>query len=177
MSVYSKMTAIADAIRGKTGGTSPLTLDQMAEAIAGISSGGGDVSSGIYMADVTLAENKGRVYIDHNLGTADILLAAIWAQGLNGVTPDYNCCLGKFWLNTGITNKLGGNSFCCQYNWNTTNGYAAGGAPTSGTYIDQPENENTFIFKPGGAAAATYIAGVTYKVVIMAKSAFSVTEV
>lgn len=36
MSVNSKMTAIADAIREKTGGTSTLTLDQMAVDIAGI---------------------------------------------------------------------------------------------------------------------------------------------
>ena len=41
MSVNAKMTAIADAIRGKTGGTSPLTLDQMAAQIASIASGGG----------------------------------------------------------------------------------------------------------------------------------------
>ena len=41
MSVHSKMTAIADAIRGKTGGTNPLTLDQMATAIAEIQTGGG----------------------------------------------------------------------------------------------------------------------------------------
>ena len=40
MSIYSKMTAIADAIREKTGGTNPLTLDAMAEAIAGIEAGG-----------------------------------------------------------------------------------------------------------------------------------------
>ena len=33
MSVYEKMTAIADAIRAKTGGTDALTLDGMAEAI------------------------------------------------------------------------------------------------------------------------------------------------
>lgn len=39
MSVNSKMTAIADAIRGKTGGKSALTLDQMAAEIAGISTG------------------------------------------------------------------------------------------------------------------------------------------
>ena len=41
MSIYSKMTAIADAIREKTGGTALLTLDAMAEAIAGIETGGG----------------------------------------------------------------------------------------------------------------------------------------
>lgn len=36
MSVNSKLTAIANAIRAKTGQTGPLTLDAMAEAIAGI---------------------------------------------------------------------------------------------------------------------------------------------
>lgn len=39
--VADKMTAIADAIRAKTGGTEPLTLDGMATAIAGIEGGGG----------------------------------------------------------------------------------------------------------------------------------------
>ena len=37
MSVNEKMTAIADAIRVKTGETAPLSLDAMASAIAGIS--------------------------------------------------------------------------------------------------------------------------------------------
>lgn len=40
MSVNGKMTAIADAIRAKTGGTSALTLDQMAVEISGIETGG-----------------------------------------------------------------------------------------------------------------------------------------
>lgn len=38
--VAEKMTAIADAIRAKTGGTEALTLDGMAEAIEGIASAG-----------------------------------------------------------------------------------------------------------------------------------------
>jgi len=41
MSINEKMTAIADAIRGKTGGTEPLALDQMAAEIARIQTGGG----------------------------------------------------------------------------------------------------------------------------------------
>lgn len=61
MSVYSKMTAIADAIRGKTGGTSPLTLEQMAEAIASIQAGGGiKTASGTYI----LASDANKVNID-----------------------------------------------------------------------------------------------------------------
>lgn len=46
MSVNEKMTAIANAIRSKTGGTENLTLDAMAEAIAGIETGsGGDYTN------------------------------------------------------------------------------------------------------------------------------------
>lgn len=41
MALTDKLTAIADAIRGKTGGTEGLTLDQMAMEIEGISGGGG----------------------------------------------------------------------------------------------------------------------------------------
>lgn len=41
MSVNEKMTAIADAIRAKTGGTEPLGLDAMAAAIAALETGGG----------------------------------------------------------------------------------------------------------------------------------------
>jgi hypothetical protein len=39
--LVTKLTAIADAIRGKTGKTDGLTLDQMAAEIAGIEAGGG----------------------------------------------------------------------------------------------------------------------------------------
>lgn len=41
MALTEKLTNIADAIRGKTGGTEEMTLDQMAVAISGIATGGG----------------------------------------------------------------------------------------------------------------------------------------
>lgn len=44
MSVKEKMTAIADAIRTKTGRSDTLTLDEMAEAIGSISSSGIDTT-------------------------------------------------------------------------------------------------------------------------------------
>lgn len=47
MSVKEKLTAIADAIRGKTGRSDTLTLDEMAEAVSSIS------GSGIDTADAT----------------------------------------------------------------------------------------------------------------------------
>ena len=41
MALIEKLVAIADAIRAKTGGTEEMTLTEMAEAVAGISVGGG----------------------------------------------------------------------------------------------------------------------------------------
>ena len=41
MALTEKLTAVADAIRGKTGKTEEMTLDQMATEIAGIETGGG----------------------------------------------------------------------------------------------------------------------------------------
>lgn len=49
MSVSEKMTAIADAIRRKTGGTETLTLDEMADAIGSITASG----SGTDTSDAT----------------------------------------------------------------------------------------------------------------------------
>lgn len=42
MALISKLTAIGDAIRAKTGGTEKMTLDQMATEIEGIQTGGTD---------------------------------------------------------------------------------------------------------------------------------------
>lgn len=45
MSVKSKMTALADAIRAKTGGEGKLSIDGMIEAVGGITGGGGDTTA------------------------------------------------------------------------------------------------------------------------------------
>lgn len=50
----SKLTAIADAIRTKTGSAASMTLDEMVTAIGSISGGGGG-SSGIQTGKVTFA--------------------------------------------------------------------------------------------------------------------------
>lgn len=50
MSVNEKMTAIADAIRERTGGTEPLTLDQMAAEIA-------EIETDPVLEELTITEN------------------------------------------------------------------------------------------------------------------------
>ena len=65
MSVNEKMTAIANAIREKTGGTDLLTLDGMAELIASIEAGGGggDIWGGKYTTgSFVLAEETTSAY-------------------------------------------------------------------------------------------------------------------
>lgn len=52
MALTDKLTAIADAVRAKTGGAERLTLDQIAAAISGIS-GGGTVETGEFIGDGT----------------------------------------------------------------------------------------------------------------------------
>lgn len=78
MSVNEKMTAIADAIRAKTGGTDLLTLDGMAAAISAIQAGGGDIwiQSGeiVRVEDTAINYGFGGIPVDDSKGKPDILL-------------------------------------------------------------------------------------------------------
>lgn len=78
MSVNSKMTAIADAIRSKTGGTAALTLDQMAEAITGLETvgSGAETMNLVYETGFSLAESQKTV------GKADVVTVS------TGLTAD-----------------------------------------------------------------------------------------
>lgn len=58
MALTNKLTAIADAIRGKTGKTEEMTLDQMPLEIASIVAGGGStLYTGIHKMEEWVAEN------------------------------------------------------------------------------------------------------------------------
>ena len=158
-------SAIAQAIREKRGGTETYTPAQMAQAIGGISGG----ALNVYMAQVTPEEDVQSIVVTHNLGTTDILLAACWAETLGDVTPSVsNATLGKMWSNTDIVNNRGGFGFCAQYYWNLTNAYAASGSPNASGYWDKITDENTFEFIRGQSGTATFLAGVTYTVIIVA---------
>lgn len=61
MSVNEKMTAIADAIRDKTGDTAAMTLDAMATAIAGIQVSAGSEAV-VGMETGSLTTNAGNYY-------------------------------------------------------------------------------------------------------------------
>ena len=60
MAITDKLTAIGDAIRGKTGKSDSLTLEQMVTEINGIESGG------------SIPENARLCYVGNAEGTADM---------------------------------------------------------------------------------------------------------
>lgn len=119
MSVNSKMTAIADAIRAKTGGTEPLTLDQMATEISGISAGdfllNAEVVS-ILPAAVTdgqmviisnvQAEN---IYFGYTAPTAPIA-GDVWVHTLD-IADGYSFSVGTINLKPGATMQYNGSAW------------------------------------------------------------------
>lgn len=69
MALTKKLTAIGDAIRAKTGSTEKLTLDGMASAIAGISTGGGGTLSFSFKdAELQGLFKDGRLKDLHDIG-------------------------------------------------------------------------------------------------------------
>lgn len=101
MALIDKLTAIADAVRAKTGGTELLTLDQMAAAIGGISGGGGVTGLAYDMGEFVLdADSTGFGKIYHNLGELPGFVL-VWTDDYVGVTnPDtsFPTSLGFLWM-------------------------------------------------------------------------------
>ena len=74
-----KLTAIADAIRSKTGGTASLTLDDMTTAINGITTGGpGNGDPAFRSGSFTPAENTTSMTLD--VGAADWNYLMVWTD-------------------------------------------------------------------------------------------------
>ena len=65
-----KLTALADAVREKTGETSPLSLDAMATLISALEVGGGGLPEGWAMGEFVTTEEtmRGGFEIEHGLG-------------------------------------------------------------------------------------------------------------
>lgn len=64
MALTDKLTAIADAVRAKTGGTALLSLDDIVSAIGGISSGGGPFANATTLGVYEATEDVSAIQID-----------------------------------------------------------------------------------------------------------------
>lgn len=176
-SVKAKMQGLIDSANAKTGGNDTTLTAAMNTLIAGFGSGGGSSggTSGIYMAKITPETDSSSIDVVHNLGTTDILFAACWAETLGDVVPTFNGAVGKYWAKSDIPLRVSSSSIGENLNvynaYNTTTQNAVGGVPTSNEYVDDIVDDNTFKFRKAGSAAAKYIAGVTYTIIIIAANA------
>jgi hypothetical protein len=92
MALTDKLTAIANAIREKTGKTESLTLDQMVTEITGIEVGGGGVA--ITTGTFTLSADSAKRYdVQHGLGAVPKVILC-WVS-------DYETTAGYFTLGAG----------------------------------------------------------------------------
>lgn len=174
MALIDKLTAIADAIRGKTGGTALLTLDDMAAAIAGIPSGGGGGSGLAYdMGEfVPEADTLGfGTQISHNFGEKPGFVL-VWTDDYVGVTNPYDnvTALGFVWFNQimGLENWFTSSQKGEGTTVTFTQSKAAGGMnvvkPTSASYTlpsDQVSAESFRLVRIGNTTY--YRGGTTYK--------------
>lgn len=88
MSVNTRMTAIADAIRAKTGGTAALSLDAMAEAIAALEIGGlPDGLEALTCGSWTPTYDEKYYTVTHNLGVVPDFLYVV-AEDPSGLEYD-----------------------------------------------------------------------------------------
>lgn len=180
MSVYSKMTAIADAIRGKTGGASPLTLDQMAEAIVGIQVGGGSGDGlaydvGEFVLDADAKHLPVASGIPHALGeTPDFVV--VWTDDFADLSADkvasQTVTVGYVWIHGlgGIMQRVANNAyseygFYATYILDTGEYFGRINVPTSNAYMmtDAYAATNEKIGLPVSSSVPTYRAGVKYK--------------
>lgn len=107
MSVNEKMTAIADAIRGKTGGTAALTLDQMATAISGIQTGSDPV-----LEELSITEN-GEYTPDEGVDGFSKVTVAVESAGGGGGSDVLKAVLDRSIteINDDSITSLGANAF------------------------------------------------------------------
>ena len=93
MALTDKLTAIADAIRSKTGGTDALTLEQMATEILNINvnSGGGSNDQcvvsvdDVWITNTTMVDGK-TVYEAKPIGNSNKTVATISLSGVRSIT-------------------------------------------------------------------------------------------
>lgn len=176
MSIHSKMTAIADAIRGKTGGTALLTLDGMAAAIASIASGGSSNGLAYDMGEFVLDADTNAnldIIVPHNLGEKPGFII-VWTDAYVGIAnPDttYATSLGFVWLDgfmgldNWYTSSAVGEGRGTTVNFTQSKGWTGMNVvkPTSYAYTMNPAKVTDIEFPLVNIANTIYWrAGITY---------------
>lgn len=106
----TSLTAIADAIRGKTGGADPLTLDQMPAEIASIQAGGGGGISAVKFIDVDITvEESTTTAVTYTVDGLELDTSVVNPPGYYAAFSPHECYVA-FITRKEITGEESGNS-------------------------------------------------------------------
>lgn len=174
MALIDKLTAIAEAIRGKTGKEDKLTLEQMAAEIEGIT-GGLKYDMGTFMVSSSSIEPP--YYIAHNLGEAPNIIF-VWTDEFKEMSEsEYpystSTALGFVAIDTrsfiGLPQRLT-STVTNTYPFLTIDFYLYSGdsrinvmAPTSTAYVVNWNPTDTGFRVPKMSASIYWREGVEYK--------------
>lgn len=114
MALTDKLTAIADAIRAKTGDTAKMTLDGMVGAIASIEAGGGPPENmNVFLLTLTephpTSAEGWELVIPHGLNTVPAFAVAMRTTPVESAV-DFRGWFGDAGVNAMQTNFVGGNT-------------------------------------------------------------------
>ena len=134
MALTDKLTNIANAIREKTGGSDLLTLDEMANAISSIESGG---SGGLERITGTITPTSFNSEITHNANWKNYLFHS-WISELPNNTITSNSAVEYlyFYSTDSVIYKYG--EMCCIMRYNPSTGKytkAVGATPSNASPI------------------------------------------
>lgn len=108
MALTDKLTAIANSIRAKTGGTGTMTLDQMPTEIANIPTGGTPSTNTYRVATGTVTPSSRTITINHNLNSTKVI---VLLQGKvdTAITAQYKTIAGTWLSDDFLTTHLENN--------------------------------------------------------------------
>lgn len=173
MALIDKLTAIADAIRTKTGKEDKLTLEQMATEIEGIS-GGLKCDMGTFTVDSD-TNYTNPFPIPHNLGAVPKFIL-VWTDDFSGITVEENTydtytAMGFIAIDSfmGLPQRLTSTVastqpfFTLNFTLNVDDNRLGGSSPTSVSYVVDHEPNDTEFYLTKMGNTTYWRAGVEYK--------------
>ena len=127
----------------------------------------------------TPTSDSNTVTVTHNLGTTNILIAAIFAESFKGVELTSQAAAAQVMINTPYP-QYGSSIFSTEKNivanvsYDYTINKSKMSGLTSSSYIPSINDENKITFRQTGASTLRYAGGVTYKVIVVASEEVSV---
>ena len=154
MSVKELMTGLADSVRLKTGKTGKMNLEQIADAITGITVEG-DIgfTSGVYTPGSTGAKT-----IEHGLGHAPgaVIFVKIGAYG--GTASSSNTSVRDALMSI-VYGKEIGHSYCYHYSYKSSSSSSSSTTTSSRTWSHNSTVPST-MFGSGNATSTYYVTNI-----------------